>query len=298
MVVAAIKRPKLQQSIIGVAICLAAAIVSNSLRITLLALGIAYPNWMGGINVMSSPWHDIIGLITLTVALLPILWWMQKLAQPLAYAPFVATTPAFPKLNHRTSLTVGMAFAVTAMLILQLPGKPVDVAHPSNTPILPGHILGVAGKDDPLSDQERNYFRRYGGGASRKVYNDSALLVVQSSAPLRHLHAPDECLRGSGHKVQYLGMTRNRIPTAVYRSIDPLGQAWRIRVSFVSDDGQQFHSVAAAVWHWMQHPGSTWSQVQRITPWSSSDSRADQFDEAVLRALDIKIQNTFKPTKA
>ena len=172
-------------------------------------------------------------------------------------------------------------------MIPQTPAKPIDVAHPGKLPQLPSQILGVAGTPDPLSIKEQVYFQQYGGGARRWFYGNNALLVVNTSAPLRHLHAPDECLRGSGHDVQYLGLDNSNIPTAIYRSIDPHGQAWRIRVSFVSDSGFHSHCVAGAVWHWLQHPDSQWSQIQRITPWTLSPQDTAQFDKAVLAALDI-----------
>jgi exosortase/archaeosortase family protein len=289
VVAAAIKRPTIKQALVGMSVCIAAAIISNIFRIIFLALGIAYPQWFGGINIMTSPWHDIVGFIALCLGVVPLLWWGQQIVlQDTTYLPIKQTKP-FKALPHGIALPISIAFCVLALLILQTPAKPIDVARVSSPPLLPSNLLGVAGKDDPLSKQEQVYFRRFGGGASRKFFGDSALLVVRTSAPLRHLHAPDECLRGSGHDVQYVGMDNRTIPTAVYRSIDPSGQPWRIRVSFVSNDGQQFHNVAAAVWHWIQHPGSTWSQIQRITPWSEVTEDADRFDAAALRALDIPL---------
>lgn len=291
--IAALKRPTNKQAFLGMWVCMAGAIISNILRIMILALGTAYPNWVGGINVMLSPWHDIVGLIALGLGVVPILWWAQWLTQwSTRQDKYKFPAPDIKPVNALTyplALPISIVFFLLALLILQTPAKPVDVARTVSTPILPSNILGIAGTDDPLSQQEQAYFHRYGGGASRKVFGNNALLVVQTNAPLRHLHAPDECLRGSGHHVQYLGMENQFIPTAVYQSIDPSGQPWRIRVSFVSDDGQQFHSVAAAVWHWMQNPASTWSQIQRITPWSESSVEADRFDLAVLRALDIPL---------
>jgi hypothetical protein len=81
------------------------------------------------------------------------------------------------------------------------------------------------------------------------------LLVVSTSAPLRHLHSPEECLAGNGHTVRYLGQTGGVTPSAVYRTTDPQGQSWRITVSFVSERGGWTPHVAEAIWRWLQAPG-------------------------------------------
>ena len=138
-----------------------------------------------------------------------------------------------------------------------------------------------------LTAKEQAYFPRYGGGAARAAYGPYGLLVVSTSAPLRHLHSPEECLAGSGHTVRYLGQTGGVTPSAVYRSTDPQGQSWRITVSFVSERGEWTPHVAEAIWRWLQAPGTTWRMIQRIAPWQLPETAVEHFDAAVWRALDL-----------
>jgi hypothetical protein len=41
-----------------------AALVSNTLRIAVLAIGIARPDYFGGADVMAQPWYDPLGSIS------------------------------------------------------------------------------------------------------------------------------------------------------------------------------------------------------------------------------------------
>ena len=170
--------------------------------------------------------------------------------------------------------------------------RPVDVARAISAPKLPARIGDFYAVPGHLSNIERHYFTRYGGGAARASYGPYSLLVVSTSAPLRHLHAPDECLAGAGHKVRYLGMTQQPLPTAVYHSEDPDGNRWRVSVTFVSDRGEVATSVAEAVWRWLQAPDATWSMVQRITPWQVPVQTLAAWDAAVVRAMDLSVPQT------
>lgn len=282
---ATLLRPSWRQALAGFVIALAAAIVVNILRICLLAVGIAFPDWLG-ISVMDSPWHDLIGLITLATGALAIIGWALRL--PLSPVKYV-TLPE-NSVNHslaRQSPLLAVLFLFVAAIIITLPARPVDVARQIDNLDLPMTLAGVVGDSSTLSAQEQAYFTRYGGGAARRFYNSLGLLVVQTSAPLRHLHAPDECLTGLGHRVEYRGPEYDVLPTAVYRSTDPQGQVWRIAVTYVSDDGQLATSVAEAVWHWLQNPQQSWRMVQRITPWSLADSERKHWDEAITSALEL-----------
>ena len=166
------------------------------------------------------------------------------------------------------------------------------MARAISAPKLPARIADFRAVPGELSLVERYYFTRYGGGAARASYGPYSLLVVSTSAPLRHLHAPDECLAGAGHKVRYLGMTQQPLPTAVYHSQDPDGNRWRVSVTFVSDRGEIATSVAEAVWRWLQAPGATWSMIQRIAPWQVPVQTLAAWDAAVVRAMDLSVPQT------
>ena len=117
---------------------------------------------------------------------------------------------------------------------------------------------------------------------------DSGLLLVSTRAPLRHLHAPDECLRGSGYRVDYLGLEHAGLPSALYRATDAGGRSWRVAVSYVSDRGEHAASVGEAVWRWLRAPEATWTMVQRIAPWpGAEDPERRDWESALLRALDL-----------
>jgi hypothetical protein len=108
--------------------------------------------------------------------------------------------------------------------------------------------------------------------------------MVRTTAPLRHLHAPDECLRGGGHNVRHIGTRFDPVPTATYRADAPDGSAWRVEVTFVSSRNERAASVGEAVWLWLKTPGTAWTMVQRATPWNEPDA---DFENAVIRALDL-----------
>ena len=125
------------------------------------------------------------------------------------------------------------------------------------------------------------------GAATRANYGPYGLLKVQTSAPLRHLHSPEECLTGAGHEIRYLGRHHEGLPTAVYKSTDPDGVEWRIEVSYLSDSGERASNVAEAVWYWFRAPSRTWTMVQRISPWRMSPFERTPFNQAVTAALDL-----------
>jgi exosortase/archaeosortase family protein len=72
-VTAAICRTSLKGNLFGMALVLASSLLTNALRITFLAVGIAFPQ--DGIDVMAQPWHDIIGLTALAQGCIPIYFW-------------------------------------------------------------------------------------------------------------------------------------------------------------------------------------------------------------------------------
>ncbi|MCB1716025.1 MAG: exosortase T [Candidatus Competibacteraceae bacterium] len=294
LTLATLQRPGWQRAITGAVLCLAAALLANVLRICTLALGIAFAEHLP-VSVMASPWHDLIGLAALGLGALPLLFWSSF---GVSFGARTGPTPAATGKTSsvKTAMTrpryrwpVLSAFLLLAVLINLIPARPVDVAQASEPPRLPLSLAGARAELLPLSPLEQNYFQRYGGGAARARYGELNLLLVSTQAPLRHLHAPDECLSGLGHQVEYLGPTYDGLPSALYRSTDPQGRQWRVAVSFFSDQGDSAISVAEAVWRWLQNPAARWTQVQRITAWELPESDAQRWDQAVARALELPL---------
>jgi len=284
---AVLTRPTLRRAAWGALLALAAATLGNSLRIVALAVGLVHREALGGVDVLAEPWHSTIGLIALTLSALPLLLWARRgrggaLPVPPPTGVDSRTQPLFS-----VKPLAGLMFLAACGGIVALPPQPVDVARPLPAPQLPGYITVFAAQPGALTTQERDYFTRYGGGAARAAYGPYGLLVVSTTAPLRHLHAPEECLAGAGHTVRYLGQTDGPIPSSVYRSTDPQGRVWRVTVSYVSERGEWTTHVAEAVWRWLQAPGTTWRMIQRIAPWELPVAAAETFDVAVWRALDL-----------
>ena len=285
---AAVLRPGWRQSLNGFIVTLAAALGANVLRICLLAMGIAFAEATPPL-VMISPWHDLIGLFALACGGSMLLLWAGRVkTAPLSDSNPLPSTP-----KRFKAQSWAWMFLLGAVLINLAPTRPVDVAQASESPTLPLSLNGSRAEIQPLSTVEQAYFQRYGGGAARAVYGELSLLLVSTHAPLRHLHAPDECLSGLGHRVEYLGPSYPKnyegVPSALYRSTDPQGNQWRVAVSFVSDHGETALSVAEAVWHWLQNPAARWTQVQRVTAWDLPDEQADVWEQAVIRALELPL---------
>jgi exosortase/archaeosortase family protein len=301
--VSALVRPTFKQAIIGGLLTLMAGLFANMVRISLLAVGIARPELFFGADVMMQPWHDIIGLLALALGAAPLLIWAYKVsaARPLSsidercrhFIPDRLRRDGWWLVEEKqpsslmTRILPALAFLALALVIVNLPRKAIDVARRSIAIELPQHLAGLTARPVALLAKEKAYFLKYGGSAQKASYGPHQLLVVRTSAPLRHLHAPDECLRGLGMKVQYLGVRHSPVPSAVYRAQTVEGQAYRIDVSFISDDGFVTTNVSEAVWRWMQNPGSTWSAIQRITPEQIADQPRQHFDAAVIAALDL-----------
>ncbi|HJL72526.1 MAG TPA: hypothetical protein QGI40_01565, partial [Nitrospinaceae bacterium] len=167
-----------------------------------------------------------------------------------------------------------------------------DVAIPNITVDLPSWVNGNIANHVPLLSQEKAYFTQYGGAAAKATYGDRGLLVVKTSAPLRHLHSPEECLRGLGFSVQYKGVRHATMPTAIYKATAPDGAAYRVAVSFVSSKGHSTSNVSEAVWNWMQQ-GGIWYALQRISPWNLEDTENNNWDNAIMAAMDISSSSPF-----
>jgi len=299
---AALSNSKPWQSALGLLIVLATSIVVNILRIIILAIGIAYPNSLGGIDVMAQPWHDIIGLITLAIGTLPILIWFNKFNNPPKPKHYLLDQIAsgLPKaiandgwwLGKKTSFTSykylgAIGFLLVAIVIINLPRKAIDVAAKNIDIHLPYELNGYIAAPAPLLKQEQTYFTQYGGNAVKASYGQHNLMVIRTSSPLRHLHAPDACLRGLGFKTQYQGITYNPIPTAIYKAIDTQGNEYRVAVSFYSANGYLTTNISEVVWRWLNGTDKVWSVAQRISPWHATNKQITDFDNAVIAAFDL-----------
>lgn len=295
----AFARPSFGWGVLAMLLIPLAGLLTNTLRILLLVAGSVWPLETFGIHVMEQPWHDLIGL----TALLPAAWMLLRYAgfvhgrqespsPNLSFANSKVSTHATRRINPLLPATL---FAGLAMFIVLLPAQPLDTGKPLPAPVMPAMIAGAYARPATLLPSEQAYFTQYGGSARKAFYGARQLLLTRTTSPLRHLHSPDECLRGSGFKVQYLGSIDAPIASAVYRATSPTGESWKVAVSFIADDGYTTSNVSAAVWHWLQRPGGQWLGIQRIAPWDSSFQADRRWDQAVLRAFDLPLSN--QPTR-
>ncbi|EFO32528.1 transmembrane exosortase (Exosortase_EpsH) superfamily [Roseibium sp. TrichSKD4] len=264
---------------------LALAVIGNAVRVSLLAVGIVHGPDLG-VDVLARPLHDVIGLATTLTFLAPILCFKSKDRPPSASSPSLPARPGTER--SKPALTAVSFLAIlAAILITSAPRKALDVSRVIETAPLPTSLNGKIGHPLALTDRERGYFEAYGGTTRKMVYGPMAVTVVNTTSPLRHLHSPDECLRGLGYSVRFLGTRFEPVPTAIYRAEDLQGNDWKVSVSFRRDDGTVTSNVAEAIWQWLQAPESSWQSVMRITPWHLADTDREHFEAATLAALDL-----------
>ncbi|HUS54763.1 MAG TPA: exosortase T [Thermohalobaculum sp.] len=294
-VAASLVRPRPHQVLAGLALTLAAAAATNILRISLLAVGLAEPERLGGISVMEQPWHDIIGLSTLSLVYMIVILWAGQIWRPSGArragcqerAGKGSRIPIDRSTAPRSHIALSIAVLGIASVIVSLPRTALDVARAAEPAILPLTIDGHQRNVVPLSAREQQFFTQFGGSAAKAEYGPHGLLVTRTTSPLRHLHAPDDCLRGLGFDVEYLGAVFEPVPTAAYRAIAPDGRRYRIDVSFVSDQGAVTTNVSTAVWLWLQGRAHEWTAVQRISPEAMPLPERARFTGGVLAALDL-----------
>ncbi|WP_170423340.1 exosortase T [Ruegeria arenilitoris] len=272
----AIMRPHMMTAILSVVAMAGCAVIGNSLRISFLAVGL-----VNQFDVMAEPWHSLIGLVSLGLTVLPFAWFYRPVSVKKLQTQRLA--PA------RLSLPVAVICLLASFTIVSLKPEPVDVSGVVQLPAMPGQIYGYRAQNVPLTPLEATYFETYGGQAQKAQFGPLGLNVVSTRAPLRHLHAPEICLRGLGYKVRFLGTRYAGAPTAYYKAIGPGGDRWRVAVSYVSEDGYVTPSVGEAIWHWMAGSGGTWSSVQRITPWQLDPKTGAALEAAALASLDVQL---------
>lgn len=283
-IAAALARPRLGMALLGGVLTLAAALIGNVIRISLLASGVAIGPEQLGFDVMAQPWHDVVGLLALGVVAPIVIVWARG-------ASFGVDRPAPPVTQKaaqsaRPRLWTGAACVLIAAAIVTAPRRPVDIAVRDIAITAPARIGDYRATPLPLTARERAYFEQYGGAAVKSAYGPYALMLARTSSPLRHLHAPDECLRGLGYQVTYLGMRYEPAPSAIYRAVAPDGRAYRVEVSFQSSSGHTVASVSEAVWLWLADRSTVWTAIQRIAPEGASASDQAAFEAGVFAALD------------
>lgn len=288
-VIAAVARPNWTQALLGGVLALAAAYVGNVLRITLLAAGVALGPDQLGFDVMAQPWHDLVGVVALGAVTPVLLLWARrvKAVRPQQKALVVGTTRGR---RHAGAWSAGV-FLLVALAVVCAPRRPADIAARDISISAPERIGDARGVMLVLSERERAYFQQFGGAAVKASYGESALMLARTTSPLRHLHAPDECLRGLGFRVTYLGMRFAPAPTAQYRAVSPDGETFRVDVSFLSDRGHRVASVSEAVWFWLADRNTVWTAIQRITPEDTDAAERAAFEAGVFAALDVATQS-------
>ena len=282
-IIAALTRPTSRWAVTGAATALLAALVANTLRISILAIGIAFREAVG-FDVMAQPWHDAIGLLCLGLGLAAIVAWSSfadSTRPPTPTARIVRQRP--PPAGPLIALLLG-----ACILVSIAPAKPVDIGRPMPALTAPAALAGTAATSIPLRDREKAYFLTYGGAAAKAQYGARTVLLVSTSAPLRHLHAPEECLGGAGYEVQRLGISYGALPGAHYRAVAPDGTAWRVIVSYRSDAGHTATSISEAVWLWLKHPNTTWTAIERAHPWDAPLADNERFDADLGRSLNFQ----------
>ena len=269
-------RPGLWQAGVGLLSITLFALLGNALRISLLAGGLAL-----GFDTMAELPHTVIGLVTLALSAgLSLALYRPKACQSVVRG----AAWQLPRWAQGPAVVCAIG---AALVIVNLPKQPIDVSAPVQAAVLPAQLNGARAVPVALSPTEAFYFTAYGGTAQKVQYGPLGLNLVRTSSPLRHLHAPETCLRGLGFDVQFKGTTFDPIATSIYEATGPDGQVWTVAVSFVSEDNHVTAGVGEAVWHWLSGASRNWQSVQRITPATLSEPERRSYDLAVLAALDL-----------
>lgn len=272
-------RPRVGHAMLGVGLVLAGATVGNGLRIATIAGGIAYGGaWSASFATGAA--HQAVGLLTLVLSLWPISRWAAN--APLAA---VVTAESAPLVALRLPRWAAVVLVPLAALVLVLPARPVDMSASFPALSLPAQLGHITGEPLPLTVAERAAYEAHGGTAVRRGYGPHTVLAVRTTSPLRHLHDPEECLRGLGLRVERLGIVWLPEPAAVYRVEDTNGAVWRVHARFIADDGTAATSVAQVVFAWLQDPSVVWTGVQRISPWNTPAEAGAHIDRQLTAAL-------------
>lgn len=311
--VACRRRPGVVGAAAGALAVAAGALAANTVRIVAVYAGLR-----AGLPVLAEPWHGLLGLVGLALGAAPLLVvatrWPIRTAPAAVVAPAARTTddapggfPAARTVPRETPARVATAPRVAAALLvgaaaalLLVPERPLDVSGAVAPVRLPQTLGPWRGAAVPLEPTERRYFERFGGRVAKATYGDGVgpahqVVVVRTTSPVRHLHAPDRCLAGAGHTVERVGVRPGGVPTVVWRSRDPDGALWRVEASFLGPRGETAATVSEVAWRWLRAPGGAWTLVERITPWDAcpaDPSGCARFEAALLAALDVPTDTT------
>lgn len=281
-------RPRLPETLLWFVGTLALGLIGNAVRVCLIAVGIAWPEVFFGLDVMAQPLHDVVGYLTLALSLAPLLaFYKPRKSLPVLRIPGRWSLMLQDRYLCRVSAVV---FLIFALFVIGLPRSAFDVSKATPSKPLPLILGGEVGVDQNLLPLERAYFEQYGGHAQKRRYGALALTLVHTTSPLRHLHAPDDCLRGLGYQVSFLGSRFDPIPTAIYRARSPSGAEWQVAVTFVSASGLATNNIAEVIWRWLKTPGTSWTSIQRITPWKLPETERMAMEASVVAALDLPAQ--------
>jgi exosortase/archaeosortase family protein len=272
---------------LGFALALLGALLGNALRLVAIAEGARR-----GADLVAEPAHSIVGLATLALGALPVLALGRResaVRPPVAVARRRRSTPPPSARAYRAW---GLALVGAAVPAFVVPAAPIDVGAPAEPPPLPVSVGEWTGERLAPSAKEQAYYARFGGRLEKQRYwrgrESRTVMVVRTRAPLRHLHAPDECLIGEGHDAHLVGVRADG-RGAVYRSRAPDGAVWRVEVAYRSSRGEQAASPAEATWRWLRRPDTAWTMVQQISPWPSCDrdpADCQRFDRDLRLAME------------
>jgi hypothetical protein len=123
----------------------------------------------------------------------------------------------------------------------------------------------------PLRPVEQEHFTKHGGDGLKANYGPHTLLAVETSTPLRHLHAPDEWLGDIGYTVESTGRTDGILPASRYRVETPEDRRWQLDVTFVSERGRQATSVPEAKWCWPKTYGDRQTTCMSLNTLNNTD---------------------------
>jgi hypothetical protein len=153
-------------------------------------------------------------------------------------------------------------------------------------PNLPSHLFQNEVIEHNLSPLEETYFKKYGGTARKAGYGPMGITIVRTTSPLRHLHSPEECLRGLGFDVAFKGTANGIWPSAIYTASNHAGR-WNVNVTFAANDGFVTSNMSAVIWHWLKAPTLVWTSYQRITPENLEPEIHHRLETSFMAALDV-----------
>ena len=282
---AAVVRPGARQAAAGFGLALLAGITVNSLRIALLAAGLAHEPSLG-FDVMEHPWHMGVGLACLPVGLIPLVVWAGWVHRTPSAGDDTRSRRAPTTSCGQRAAVIFLSVAV-AIAVCFSPQFPLHTADGADAIDLPPHLADHSEQPRTPGPVARRYFERYGGGIAIADYGPHTLVVVETKTPLRHLHSPDQWLGDAGFTVERIGHTPGVIPAATYRVDGPDAPVRRLDVTYISDGGRVATGTAEAIWYWLSAPETTWRAYLRFHPLETPPNRLAAVDRQIIRSFQV-----------